>query len=154
MRRKASADEPRMPQSFKIDAASQMNVVDSIQHAAELLGIQEGLGPDASHFFSLALREAVVNAIRHGNRGDPNRRVHVSFRSFVVRGKGKLVFTVGDEGSGFDPAGVPDPREPENLDRGGGRGVFYMHQFADRVDFTFPDAGGTVVRLEKNVTSR
>ncbi len=143
-----------MAQSFKIDAASQMNVVDSIQHAAEVLGIQEGLGPDAAHFFSLALREALVNAIRHGNRGDPSRRVRVSFLCFSVRGKGKLVFTVGDEGSGFDPAKVPDPREPENLDRGGGRGVFYMHQFADRVDFTFPDAGGTVVRLEKNLTSQ
>ncbi len=139
-----------MAQSFKIDAASQMKVVDSIQHVAEILGIQEGLGPDASHFFSLALREAIVNAIGHGNRGDPSRRVHVSF---LVRGKGKLVCTVSDEGSGFDPAKVPDPREPDNLDRGGGRGVFYMHQFADRVDFTFPDAGGTVVRLEKNVTS-
>ncbi len=126
-----------------------MSVVDSIQHAAEVLGIQEGLGPDASHFFSLALREAIVNAITHGNRGDPGRRVRVSF---LAGGNGKLVFIVGDEGSGFDPAEVPDPREPENLDRGGGRGVFYMHQFADRVDFTFPDAGGTVVRLEKNVT--
>lgn len=143
-----------MAQSFKIDAASQMKVVGSIQHAAEVLGIQEGLGPDAAHFFSLALREAIVNAIRHGNRGDPSRRVTVSFVCFSVRGECKLVFTVSDEGSGFDPSKVPDPREPENLDRGGGRGVFYMHQFADRVDFTFPDTGGTVVRLEKNVTSQ
>ena len=126
-----------MAQTFKIDTASQMSVVDSIQHAAEILGIQEGLGPDASHFFSLALREAIVNAIGHGNRGDPSRRGRVSFLCFSVGGKRKLVFTVGDEGSGFDPAKVPDPREPENLDRGGGRGVFYMHQFADEWTSSF-----------------
>ena len=140
-----------MPQSLQINAASQMNVVDAIQHVAEVLGIQEGLGPDASHFFSLALREAIVNAIRHGNGGDPTGRVTVSL---MANGGGKLVFTVGDEGSGFDPRNVPDPREPENLDRGGGRGVFYMNQFADRVDFSFPATGGTVVRLEKSVASQ
>jgi serine/threonine-protein kinase RsbW len=139
-----------MPKSLKIDAASHMSVVDAIQLAAEILGMQEGLDPDASHFFSLALREAVVNAINHGNGRDPNRRVKVALRA---NGRGNLVFTVKDQGEGFEPSEVTDPRTPENLDRGSGRGVFYMHQFSDRVDFSFPDEGGTVVRLEKQVPS-
>ena len=139
-----------MSNSLRIDAASHMRVVDAIQLAAEILGMQEGLDPDASHFFSLALREAVVNAINHGHGGDPSRRVKVDLQT---NGRGNLVFTVKDQGPGFEPSELADPRAPANLDRGSGRGVFYMRQFSDRVDFSFPDEGGTVVRLEKQVPS-
>lgn len=125
-----------------------MSLVDTIQEVAEIEGVNEGLDPDSAHFFSLALREAVVNAIHHGNRDDPTRRVQIGFLRTVER---RLVFTVKDEGSGFEPSRVPDPRAPENLTRAGGRGVFYMREFADRVEFSFPKEGGTLVRLEKRL---
>jgi len=56
---------------------------------------------------------------------------------------------VRDQGPGFDPEQVPDPLAEENLARGGGRGLFYMRRFTDRVSFVFPRRGGSVVRLVK-----
>jgi anti-sigma regulatory factor (Ser/Thr protein kinase) len=56
---------------------------------------------------------------------------------------------VRDRGPGFDPGALPDPREPVNLERGCGRGIFYMRSFTDRVSFVFPRNGGSVVRLAK-----
>ena len=73
----------------------------------------------------LALEEALVNAIRHGNRGDPSRRVHVRFDI----GPDRVLAEVEDEGEGFDPARVPDPRAPENLEQPGGRGLLLMRHY-------------------------
>jgi serine/threonine-protein kinase RsbW len=78
----------------------------------------------------LALREALVNAIIHGNRSDPKKRVIVS--CFCQPGRGMLL-VVEDEGSGFDPAKVPDPRGAECLLRTHGRGLFLMRQTMDHV---------------------
>jgi serine/threonine-protein kinase RsbW len=93
---------------------------------------------------TVALRESVVNAIRHGNRGDEQRRVAIEFdvgdRSLEVR--------VQDEGLGFDPAAVPDPVAQENLLKPTGRGIFFMRSFMDG-DYSFPAQGGTIVRMKK-----
>jgi serine/threonine-protein kinase RsbW len=62
---------------------------------------------------------------------------------------GSLVITVRDRGPGFDPSAVPDPTAEQNLERGSGRGIFYMRCFTDRVSFVFPRIGGSVVRLAK-----
>lgn len=137
-----------MRQCIRIDTASRMEVVDSIQRAAETMGSAEGLDPDTAHYFSVALREAVVNAITHGDGAEPSRRVQIDL---TLEGSDRLVFIVRDEGPGFDPESVPDPLEPENLERSRGRGIFYMRQFSDRVEFRFPPEGGTVVRLEKGL---
>jgi serine/threonine-protein kinase RsbW len=73
----------------------------------------------------LALEEAIVNAIRHGNRDDPAKSVQVTFD---VDPDGALA-EVEDEGSGYDPARVPDPTAPENLERPGGRGLWLMRAY-------------------------
>jgi serine/threonine-protein kinase RsbW len=70
----------------------------------------------------LALDEAITNAIKHGHRGDPDKRVDVTF----VVGAAQVVADVADEGEGFDPRRLPDPRTPEARERTGGRGVFLM----------------------------
>jgi serine/threonine-protein kinase RsbW len=125
-----------------------MDVADAVQMAAEVFASSEGLGPHEAHFLALALREALVNAVKHGHKGDSGRRIKISLGRDARR---NLVFTVRDEGNGFDPARVPDPLAPENLHRGSGRGVFYMRKFADEVSFTFPKKGGTVVCLKKRI---
>jgi serine/threonine-protein kinase RsbW len=61
---------------------------------------------------------------------------------------------VRDRGPGFDPRGVPDPLAPENIARNGGRGIYLMRHFADRVVYSFPRGGGTLVRLEKRLPGR
>jgi serine/threonine-protein kinase RsbW len=104
-----------------------------------------GLDPDGAHFLGVALREAVINALRHG-RG-------AAWVALRLARRGVLVMTVRDRGPGFDPSRLPDPLAPENLVKGCGRGIFYMRRFTDRVSFFFPRQGGAVVRLEKRVRS-
>ena len=90
----------------------------------------------------LALEEALVNAIRHGNRLDPAKRVRVtlSLAPDVVR------IEIADEGPGFDPAALPDPTDPTQLEAPGGRGILLMRRFMDRLEF---NAAGNQVTMEK-----
>ncbi|HUL77503.1 MAG TPA: ATP-binding protein [Vicinamibacteria bacterium] len=115
-----------------------------IEDLAVCMGRAGGLVHDEAVFVGVALREAVVNAFRHGRSDDgaPTRiGLHLTPDSLVI--------TVRDRGPGFDPEQVPDPCRDENLERGNGRGIFYMRRFTDRVSFVFPRRGGSVVRLAK-----
>jgi len=86
----------------------------------------------------IALTEAVNNAINHGNEADPSKKIKVSFES----ADGVITFFVEDEGNGFDYENLPDPTDPENIDKPNGRGVFLMQNLADEV--TFHDDGKKV----------
>jgi serine/threonine-protein kinase RsbW len=101
---------------------------------------------DASDI-EVALREAIANAVLHGNREDPHKRVHLSFRCEPT---GELFFVVRDEGPGFDPEKVPDPLAPENLDAEHGRGILMMKSYMDHVHY---DRGGTEVHMHKKPPS-
>lgn len=79
----------------------------------------------------LALEEAVVNAIRHGHRGDTTKRVEVRFQI----SEQQLLVEIHDQGPGFDPDSLPDPLAPENLERPGGRGVFLIRQYMTWVQY-------------------
>lgn len=91
----------------------------------------------------LAMREALNNALRHGSSLDPNKKIHLVYRCDARQG---LWVIIRDEGQGFDPDLVPDPTEPENLDRAGGRGVFLMRNLMDEVEFR---DGGREVHLRR-----
>ncbi len=73
----------------------------------------------------LALEEALVNAIKHGNRGDPAKEARLRYSVSAEM----VLLEVEDEGAGFDPAGVPDPLAPENLERPSGRGLFLIRKY-------------------------
>jgi serine/threonine-protein kinase RsbW len=130
-----------------IDIASRLEMVETIQtvlgHVTSLVGFDE----DASHYMSVAVRESVVNAMKHGNRGNEKKRVKVSF---VIRPR-VLEVAVLDEGPGFDPRRIPDPVAEENLLKADGRGIFFMRSFMDEVEYSFPPKGGTLVRLVKRL---
>ncbi len=96
----------------------------------------------------IALREALANAVFHGNRGDPDR--HVLVRAYGAPRCG-LVMAVRDEGPGFEPSSVPDPRSEERLHLTHGRGIFLMQALMDRVEYR---RGGTEVVLFKQPTPR
>lgn len=121
--------------------------VDAVEELVVRVAQAAGLGTGEASDFGLAVREALVNALRHGLHS-VRRRVRIGL--LLARGPA-LVVSVRDHGPGFDPSALPDPRSPENLPRSGGRGVFYMQQFADRVTFAFPKRGGTVTRLVKRL---
>ncbi|HEX2162691.1 MAG TPA: ATP-binding protein [Thermoanaerobaculia bacterium] len=106
-----------------------------------------GLDEDVRHWVDLATREAVANAIKHGNDCDRDKTVEVD----VSVDGADVVVRVADQGGGFDPGRVEDPLAPENLLRPTGRGLFYMQKFMDRVDYGTRAGGGTVVTLRKQV---
>ena len=91
----------------------------------------------------LSLDEALVNAIRHGNRSDPHK--HVTIRGWLAANLLRVEIT--DEGAGFDVAALPDPTAPEPLDLPCGRGVMLMRAFMSRVEFR---QHGRQVILEKD----
>ncbi len=80
----------------------------------------------------LALLEALANAVIHGNREDPSKKVGICAG---CSGRGQLLIAVTDEGCGFDPAALPDPTADENIGSTHGRGVFLMRCLADDVQF-------------------
>jgi len=139
---KASEDR-----TVKLDIASRFDMLDVVQTVFLQVCQLAGFDDEAQHYMSVAVRESVVNAIKHGNRGDETKRVHLQF---TLRGR-VLEVEVRDEGSGFDLQGVPDPLAPENLLKAYGRGIFFMRQFMDEVTHSFPARGGTVVRMLKRV---
>lgn len=133
--------------SVTLDLASRFDLIEMVHtvlsHFANLAGFDE----DQAHYMSVAVRESVANAIMHGNREDESKRVHVVF----ALGARALMVSVRDEGPGFDPRKVRDPRDDENLMKADGRGIFFMRQFMDRISYGFPPGGGTVVRLVKRL---
>ena len=79
----------------------------------------------------IAVTEAVNNAICHGNKNNPEKFVHIDFQT----GDKQLIFSIKDEGPGFDYANLPDPTDPANIDKINGRGVFLMKNLADKIEF-------------------
>jgi serine/threonine-protein kinase RsbW len=105
------------------------------------------LSGDDAYAVGMAVREAVANAVRHGNQGDPEKRVVVTFG---LNGR-EVVVRVEDQGNGFDPKAIPDPRKIDNLMRPNGRGMLFMRKFMDRIEYTFGANGGTTVTLRKRL---
>jgi serine/threonine-protein kinase RsbW len=106
-----------------------------------------GCKADEEYWLMTALREALANAVRHGNRQNPDQVVRV----FFTIEDSTATIRVEDEGDGFDPAEVPDPTTPENLLRPSGRGIFYMRQFMNRVEFGPTPTGGTAVVMARDL---
>jgi serine/threonine-protein kinase RsbW len=79
----------------------------------------------------IAVTESVNNAIRHGNKLDPNKNVKLCLQL----NESQITFLIEDEGSGFDYNDLPDPTAPENIEKPGGRGIFLMRHLADEVNF-------------------
>lgn len=99
----------------------------------ELLG--STLATDRDRFcVRLALEEALVNAIKHGNQMDPSKRVTVRFKVWRDRAE----FHITDEGPGFDPEDLPDPTDIENLERPCGRGVMLIKHYMHEVEYFAP----------------
>ncbi len=86
---------------------------------------------DKAHQIMLVLTEAVTNAILHGNEQKPEKSVEVT----AVLSPERVVLSVRDQGTGFDPESIPNPLKDENLLKSSGRGVWLMREFADEVRF-------------------
>jgi serine/threonine-protein kinase RsbW len=104
-----------------------------------------GFDPEAAFQVEMAVHEAVINAIYHGNRQDPAKNVSIKFLIF----EGGVEIRVRDEGKGFDPGSVPDPLAEENLLNVSGRGIFLVRKFMDEFKVETSDGSGTEVIMVK-----
>jgi len=102
-----------------------------------------GCVPGRESGVEIALREALANAIIHGNHQNPQKHVHVRFRCKPD----EVSIAVKDEGRGFDINTITDPTAPENTGSIHGRGIYLMKVFMDEVRF---EEGGVVVHMRKN----
>ncbi|MEO8036669.1 MAG: ATP-binding protein [Acidobacteriota bacterium] len=139
--------ESRDSERIDITISSRFENIELVQVIAEHLCENAGLDEDGSHWIGMAVREAVANAIKHGNKLDIRKKVHATFN---LRGP-ELEIRISDEGEGFDPTQVSDPLNPQNLMKTSGRGIFYMKTFMDDVRYSFAPSGGTSLVMTKNL---
>jgi anti-anti-sigma factor len=127
------SEPPAEQQEFVL--SSTMESVAQVEAAAEQLAAEAGLDQDERDNVALAIREAAINAVLHGNDYDPAKRITVSLRNTGA----ELIFTITDQGNdleaGFDPDSLSDPLAPEKLLRGCGRGILIIRCFMDEVSF-------------------
>jgi len=98
---------------------------------------------------SVATRECVINAIKHGNQNDSSKRVFVDFETAERDGVQELTIRVRDQGIGFDPEALKNPLDPENLLKSSGRGIFLIRNFMDDLQLRRPPEGGMEVQMTK-----
>lgn len=134
----------------EITINSRYKNIELVQVIAQHLCENAGMDEDGSQWIGIAVREAVANAIKHGNQLDVSKQVKANFE---LSGS-ELEITIIDEGAGFDPARISDPLNPQNLMKTSGRGIFYMKQFMDQVTYAFQPSGGTSVVMTKTLSKR
>ena len=129
----------KAPRDFGVDdsALTEMVVPSDLRSAREpeqrIMArlARHGYDTDTSFGIKLALEEALTNAIKHGNRNDPDK--HIVIRYYVDRAR--FIVMVRDEGDGFRWKAIPDPTSDENLERPNGRGIMLMQSYMTRIRF-------------------
>ena len=115
--------------SYTLD--SSLDSVNKIEQTAEVTAQRAGFDEDTVSHVAMAVREAAVNAVLHGNSYDPNKHITASFETTPE----SLIVRITDQGPGLNPDTLPDPLAPENILRGSGRGIFLIRAFMDEVNF-------------------
>jgi serine/threonine-protein kinase RsbW len=139
--------------TVRLDIHSTFEMLDFVQVVSDHIGRMAGLDDDALHWVSVAVRESVINAIKHGNQNDASKHVHVDFTPLDQESPRGLAIRVRDEGRGFDPEELPDPLAPENLLRSSGRGIFLIRNFMDEVIVRRASEGGMEVIMVKRAST-
>lgn len=135
--------EPMVNRSFLMP--SMPETLQDVESILDELNTELGIKPDAYGNMVVAVTEAVNNGIVHGNKLDPGKLVTLEIASIS---EFRLRIRVEDEGKGFDPYELDDPTAPENIEKVGGRGVFFMRSLSDKIEFL---EGGRVVEMEFNI---
>jgi serine/threonine-protein kinase RsbW len=144
---------PNRGGTVRLQIPSNFELLDVVQVASDRLAVLAGLDEDAIHWIGVAVRESVINAIKHGNRGDQRKLVTVEFSIAPVMDPTEFIVRVLDQGEGFDPQEVADPLAPENILKSSGRGIFFMRSFMDDVVLRRASEGGMEVRMVKKLAA-
>lgn len=127
--------------------ASRVEAVEEAAGAVSEFLNRLGVSEDIAFGVDMAVREAITNAVVHGNKLDEKKFADVSLKSLP----GAVEITVHDQGTGFNPNSIPDPTEVDNILKTSGRGIFFMRSLMDEVEWTMDPKGGTTVRMMKKV---
>jgi len=139
--------------TVRLQIHSNFELLDFVQVVSDRMGQLAGLDEDAIHWIGVAVRESVINAIKHGNREDYGKMVTVEFAMAPSNDPSELVVRVLDQGEGFDPEDIADPLAPENILKSSGRGIFFMRNFMDDVTLKRAAEGGMEVRMVKKLAT-
>ncbi len=134
-----SSASGQQPHIFSL--ASERKNIGSVEPFLSSLPECQSIEESRWYTMLVAVTEAVNNAIIHGNKSNPNKQVTLS----VAKNNDDIVISVLDEGTGFNPTAVRDPREPENLLRDGGRGVFLIQSLSKSVEYVNTPSGALVI---------
>ncbi len=130
----------------KFSISSKIEAIDEAVQKATDFASNAGFADDALFGIDMAVREALANAVKHGNNLDETKHVEVTLSSL----DGRMEIMIRDFGKGFDATEVPDPTNPENLLKASGRGILFMHNFVDKVEWQRHAEGGMIVKMIKN----
>jgi serine/threonine-protein kinase RsbW len=129
--------------SYRLE--STLESVNKAEEMAGQLAAKAGFDEDSRDGITMAVREAMINAVLHGNAYDPNKRVNLS----LEQNDRELVVTISDEGRGLEPDEIPDPLAAENLMKQSGRGIFLIRAFMDEVRFRKLEPGTEITLIKR-----
>ncbi len=128
-----------------INLPSRIESVEKAAQESDEFARTNGFGDDFIFAVDMAIRESVANAVKHGNKFDETKTVELTLE---VAGD-IFSISVRDFGAGFAVEEIPDPTNPENLLKASGRGILFMRNFMDEVEWTNHEDGGTIVKMSK-----
>jgi serine/threonine-protein kinase RsbW len=134
--------------SFTLD--STLDSVNKVEQTAEQYAARAGFDEDTVPHIAMAVREAAVNAVLHGNAYDKSKHITASFETT----SDSLIVRITDQGPGLDPDSIPDPLAPENILRGSGRGIFLIRAFMDEVHFRQLHPGTEVTLIKHRMPAQ
>ena len=132
-------------ETIELKLPSRVDAIDETAIAVASFASRSGFDEQAAFGVDMAVREAIANAVIHGNKLDEDKTVTVS----VTSSPDSLEIKVHDQGQGFDPGTLSDPTAEENILKTSGRGIFFMRNFMDEVEWSVRPEGGTAVRMIK-----
>jgi len=135
----------------RLEFTSAFEMLDFVQVVSDHMARDVGLDEDSLHWVGVAIRESVINAIKHGNRNDSAKHVFIEFETASRAEVPELLIRVRDQGEGFDPETIANPLDPENLLKSSGRGIFLIRNFMDDVQLQRAPEGGMEIRMVKRV---
>jgi serine/threonine-protein kinase RsbW len=135
---------PSSEKNYTLVLASKPEAIEEIEKLAAEAANDAGFNQEEQDSLAIAVTEMANNAVIHGNKRDPRKKVFVNIA--VVDAEVRM--TIRDEGRGFNPNALSNPLDPENLLRESGRGVFIVRSLMDEVSYDFSQ-GGTQVTLIK-----
>lgn len=125
------------------EIASDPDLMPEVEQFVLDIAAEVGLNKDKYNNIALAVAEAISNSIKHGNKNDKSKKVSINIK---VEDE-KMIVSLKDEGTGFDPKTVPDPTQPENILKESGRGVHIMRSLLDDLKFNFTPNGTEIILI-------